>query len=244
MESLNGHIQSWAAALGPTAEAILRLILAALAGGLVGLEREVRGRQAGFRTNTLVCLGSCLVMLVSIQFGFHAWPTHPPGSGINTNVDPARIAYSVMTGVGFLGAGAIIKHRTGVLGLTTAAGMWCVSAIGLAVGFGMYVIAAAATLVVLLVLWLLEYLQRALPRLRFRTVTVRRAWAPDCVGQTVQRCKQAELKVVDVSFNRTPDLSQVDINLHIVFSDQERYFKFERELQRDSVYELMAVFES
>ncbi|HSV12819.1 MAG TPA: MgtC/SapB family protein [Tepidisphaeraceae bacterium] len=244
MESLNDHIQSWAAALGPTGEAILRLILAALAGGLIGLEREVRGRQAGFRTNTLVCLGSCLVMLVSVQFGLHAWPTHPPGSGININVDPARIAYGVMTGIGFLGAGTIIKHRTGVLGLTTAAGMWCVAAVGLAVGFGMYTVAAAGALGLLLVLWVLEYVQRALPRLRYRTVTVRRRWEPNCVTETVQRLKQAELKVVDVSFRRTADLSHVDIDLHIVYSDEQRYFKFERELQRDSAYDLMSMCET
>jgi putative Mg2+ transporter-C (MgtC) family protein len=244
MEGLNGHIDAWAAALGPTGEAILRLILAGLAGGLIGLEREIRGRQAGFRTNTLVCLGSCLVMLVSLQFGYHAWPTHAPGSGINVNVDPARIAYGVMTGIGFLGAGTIIKHRTGVLGLTTAAGMWCVAAVGLAVGFGMYVVALAATVILLLVLWLLEYLQRALPRLRYRTVTVRRPWAPGCVAETVERFKQASLKVVDVSFNRTPDLSHGDINMHIVIHDEEQYFKFERELERDPAYELMSVDET
>src|SRR2546423_469828 len=190
METLNAHIQTWAASLGPTLEAILRLVLAGIAGGLIGLEREIRGRQAGFRTNTLVCLGSCLVMIVSAQFALHAWPTHPPGSGININVDPARIAYGVMTGIGFLGAGTIIKHRVGVLGLTTAAGMWCVAAIGLAIGFGMYVVGAFATAIVLLVLWLMEYLQHAIPKTHYRTVTVRRKWSPGCVAETIRRCEQ------------------------------------------------------
>ena len=102
MESLNSHIQTWAALLGPTGEAMLRLILAAAAGALVGLGAKYAAAPPGFRTNTLVCLGSCLVMIVSTQFALHAWPAHPPGSGINVNIDPARIAYGVMTGIGFL----------------------------------------------------------------------------------------------------------------------------------------------
>jgi len=244
MESLHSHLQSWAASLGPSGEAILRLILAAIAGGLVGLEREVRGRQAGFRTNILVCLGSCLVMLVSVQFGFRAWPGHPAGIGVNTNVDPARIAYGVMTGIGFLGAGAIIKHRTGILGLTTAAGMWCVAAIGMAIGFGLYTIALAATAIVMLVLWLMEYVQRQLPRVHYRTVTIRRRWMLGCVSETVARFREAKLKVVDISFQRTANLADADINLHVVFTDEERYLKFERELEQDPAYELLAVCES
>ena len=84
--------QSWAV------EAVVELLLAAIAGGLVGLERELRGRQAGFRTNLLVCVGSALVMIVSIHFASVPWDHQP---GINVNVDPARIAYGVMTGIGW-----------------------------------------------------------------------------------------------------------------------------------------------
>src|SRR5690349_11556207 len=101
-------IQHWAATHGWPLDAFLRLILAAVSGGLVGLEREVRGREAGFRTNLLVCLGSALVMLVSIHFAGQEWPH---ANTINVNIDPARIAYGVMTGVGFLGAGAILKQN-------------------------------------------------------------------------------------------------------------------------------------
>src|SRR5205809_3811065 len=167
LDTTAAHFDQWAASLGFTGEALLRLLLSAIAGGLVGLEREMRGRQAGFRTNLLVCLGSALVMIVSIQFASANW-THEPS--VNVNVDPARIAYGVMSGIGFLGAGAIIKSGTNVRGLTTAAGLWCVAALGLSAGFGLYIITFIATGLVLLALWLLDYVESVLPRMRYRNI--------------------------------------------------------------------------
>src|SRR5438046_2452662 len=149
-DPINDWIQNLTVQSGWPIDALLRLVLAMIAGGLVGLEREMRGRQAGFRTNLLVCLGSALVMLVSNSVALAIW--HTPAERININIDPARIAYGVMTGIGFLGAGAIVKSGTSVRGLTTAAGLWCVAAIGLAAGFGMYLIVFMATALVLLAL--------------------------------------------------------------------------------------------
>src|SRR2546429_628361 len=106
--NFESHFQQWASSLGHPLEALLRLMLAAIFGGLIGLEREVRGRQAGFRTNLLVCVGSALVMLVSISFPERRW-NHDPD--INLNIDPARIAYRILTGIGFLGARTILQHR-------------------------------------------------------------------------------------------------------------------------------------
>src|SRR4051812_38729575 len=117
LQHLDQSLSTWAATLGLTGESFFRLILAAIAGGLVGLERELRGRQAGFRTNLLVCLGSCLTMLVPPPLATHAWAAQGPG--INISIDPSRIAYGVMTGVGFLGAGAILRNEGAVRGLTT-----------------------------------------------------------------------------------------------------------------------------
>src|SRR5947207_7854336 len=133
--------------LGWPGEAFVELLLAAVAGGVVGLEREVRGRQAGFRTNILVAVGSALVMIVSTRIPFHDWPNGPERH-INITVDPARIAYSVMTGVGFLGAGIIVQHRGTVRGLTTVAGIWCVASLGLAAGLGLYLLTVFGTLLV------------------------------------------------------------------------------------------------
>ena len=103
-----------------------KLLLACILGGLIGYEREARHKSAGLRTNILVCLGSCLVMMISVDIG--------DGSG----VDAARIAAQVVSGIGFLGAGAIMKEGLSVTGLTTAACLWVVAGVGLAVGLGFY----------------------------------------------------------------------------------------------------------
>src|SRR5438477_11033859 len=120
IDTLDTWIRAWGAQQTWPVEHLLRLILAAVGGGLVGIERELRGRQAGFRTNILVAVGSALVMIVSNRMAERGWPS-PGKTGVQINVDPGRIAYGVMTGIGFLGAGVIIQHRGTVRGLTTAA---------------------------------------------------------------------------------------------------------------------------
>src|SRR3954470_5425674 len=129
----DSQIHNWVVQFGVPAEDFLRLVLAGAMGGVVGIEREVRGREAGFRTYLLVCVGSALVMLVSVQMAIHPWQAQSKNEGININVDPARIAYGVMTGIGFLGAGVIVHQKGAVRGLTTAAGLWCMAAVGLSV---------------------------------------------------------------------------------------------------------------
>ena len=126
-------------------EIILRLVLAVAAGGLIGLEREIHGRAAGFRTQILVCLGSTLIMLISI-YGFDM-------SGMSgTTRDPARLAAQVVSGIGFLGAGTIMREGTSIKGLTTAASLWVVAGIGLAIGAGFYLGAVVATIIAVLTL--------------------------------------------------------------------------------------------
>jgi len=128
-----------------TQEFILRIFVAAVLGGIIGLEREYREKAAGFRTHFLVALGSALFMILS-QFGFdEAIRTLP-----NVSLDPSRIASQVVTGIGFLGAGTIMLTKNSVKGLTTAAGIWVTAAIGLACGSGMYIIAVTCTALVLI----------------------------------------------------------------------------------------------
>jgi len=130
-------------------EVFLRLALAAALGAAIGLERELREREAGLRTHLLVSLGSALFTIVS-AYGFHAFLN----SGANVvRADPTRIAAQIVTGIGFLGAGAIIRQGLSVRGLTTAATLWVVAAIGLAAGAGYYSGAVIATVLVLLSLW-------------------------------------------------------------------------------------------
>ena len=137
---------------GPDKEVVFKLFLATLFGGLIGLERELHGKVAGFRTHSLVCLGAALIMVVSIDM-------YAAYRGVAT-VDPSRIAAQVVSGIGFLGAGAIIRFPTGITGLTTAASLWVVSAIGLACGAGFYKPAIAATVMVLLVLFVFGQIGR------------------------------------------------------------------------------------
>lgn len=242
MDHLDAFIHAKLAGLGWPVEAVVELVIAALAGGLVGLEREVRGRQAGFRTNLLVCVGSALVMVVSAQVARVEWSNRPPGA--NVNIDPARIAYSVMTGIGFLGAGVIVRQGGNVRGLTTAAGLWCVAAIGLAAGLGLYVLTLAATLLVLLALWVLDYFERALPKTRYRNVTLRRRWEKGCVRATVRRLKALGLHVHDVSFQRPADDPRyVDIDARVGFRSKQLLDEFEQQLTDEDAAELMAVRE-
>lgn len=134
-------------------EFILRLFVAALLGGFIGLDREYRAKEAGYRTHLLVSLGSALMMIVS-QYGF----TEVIEKIDIARYDPARVAAQVVTGIGFIGAGTIILQRQVVRGLTTAAGIWATAGIGLAVGAGMYVLGIVTAVLTLVGLELLPYL--------------------------------------------------------------------------------------
>ena len=126
-----------------TQQFILRIFVAAILGGIIGLEREYREKAAGFRTHFLVALGSALFMIVS-AYGFEGALVTP-----EHRLDVSRIAAQVVSGIGFIGAGTIIFQKNAVRGLTTAAGVWVTAAIGLACGAGMYELATAATVLVL-----------------------------------------------------------------------------------------------
>ena len=133
------------------AQIVLRLTLTMILSGLIGLERQLHRRIAGLRTHILVALGSCLIMLTSL-YVFDIYKKV-------TSLDPARIAAGVITGIGFLGAGSIIRDRGGVKGLTTAASLWVVAAIGLAVGCGFINAAIVTTALTLIALFFLRYLE-------------------------------------------------------------------------------------
>jgi putative Mg2+ transporter-C (MgtC) family protein len=126
-----------------------RLIIAAALGALIGAEREIHGHPAGIRTHMLVALGSGLFTVLSIH-GF--------GQGPGSPIDPTRIAAQIVSGIGFLGAGAILKYGTSIRGLTTAASLWTAAAIGMAAGAGEWVIAAVGTFIVVFSLWPLNAL--------------------------------------------------------------------------------------
>ena len=144
-------------------EALLRLALAAVLGGLIGVERELREREAGLRTHLLVSLGSAL-FTISSAYGFHAFLAS--GQSV-VRADPTRIAAQIVTGIGFLGAGAIIREGISVRGLTTAASLWVVAANGMAAGAGYYSAAVISTALVLIALYPLRIVAYRILR-RFR----------------------------------------------------------------------------
>jgi putative Mg2+ transporter-C (MgtC) family protein len=149
-------------------EVLLRIVIAAALGGAVGLERELREREAGFRTHMLVSVGSALFTLAS-AYGFRDFLVN---GGNVVRADPTRIAAQVVTGIGFLGAGAIIRQGLAVRGLTTAATLWVVAAVGLTAGAGYYSAAIITTVVALVSLWPLRILAHTIVS-RFRPETGR-----------------------------------------------------------------------
>lgn len=162
-------------------ELTIRLTLALLLGGAIGIEREYRAKEAGFRTHFLVALGSALFCLVS-QFGF----------GVDLK-DSSRVAAQVVSGIGFLGAGTIIFQKNVVRGLTTAAGLWVTAAIGLACGTGMYLAAMLTTAMVLLGLEVLNYW---IPQLGLSTIELSfSAPSRESVKEFITRIKQDGMEV-------------------------------------------------
>ena len=169
---VNHFFQTYGPELIERYQLVLRLVLAAALGGMIGLEREHSGKPAGFRTNLLICLGAALITEVSYmvaQDGHNLW---------GATSDPGRIAAQVVSGIGFLGAGTILRNRGNVQGLTTAATLWVVAAIGMAVGARAYLAAMVSTSLVMMALMLLgrveDHLIPRRPSDRTVAVTLRR----------------------------------------------------------------------
>lgn len=146
---------------------LLRLLAAMLLGGLIGWERERSSHAAGLRTHILVCVGSALIMMLSV-YGFSEFVAET-----NVRIDPARLATAVISGIGFLGAGTILFTGKAITGLTTAASLWVVAAIGLAIGAGFFFAAFVATFLVLVNLWVLNIVElRYIRRSKAHAITV------------------------------------------------------------------------
>ncbi|MDP3730673.1 MAG: MgtC/SapB family protein [Candidatus Omnitrophota bacterium] len=144
---------------------VFRLVLSAILSGVVGFEREFHGRAAGFRTHILLCVGSTLIMLTSIHI-FDIYSGRVP-------VDPARLAAGVVTGIGFMGAGTIMRYKASVRGLTTATSLWVVAGIGLAVGSGLYFGAIVTTLIAVIALMFFSRLEHVMIRKNwYKTIVI------------------------------------------------------------------------
>jgi len=147
----------------------IRLALALLAGGIIGFERTYHGRPAGFRTHILVCSSSTLLVLVSV----YQWQLLPQAPLETLRIDPTRMAQGIMTGIGFLGAGVIIKEQFTVRGLTTAASIWITASIGIVIGMGFYSAAGLGVALALGALAVFRWVESIMPTLRYAKLTAR-----------------------------------------------------------------------
>jgi len=187
-----------------------KLLLAAFLGAVIGLEREIHGRPAGFRTHLLVSLGSCLFVIASIRF----YTVFGNFSGsVPVGVDPGRVAAQVVTGIGFLGAGAIIREKFSVRGLTTAACLWIASAIGLACGVGLFGISMLVTVISLISLLLLKRIEAILKRDSYVYIRVWCEDRPDQMQLIRTRLEGCNLHLLHTTIEKNIATSE----LHVVY---------------------------
>jgi putative Mg2+ transporter-C (MgtC) family protein len=185
----------------PAWELASRLGLAVALGGIIGVERELREREAGLRTHMLVALGSALFTIVS-AYGFHELLS---AGGPLVTLDPTRIAAQIVTGIGFLGAGAIIRQGFSVRGLTTAATLWMTAAIGMAAGAGFYSAAVLTTAIALFSLWPLRiWAHRALDRFHERRITLTLTEDSD-IAPVIEKMEQLGVEIESFAFGEDGD---------------------------------------
>jgi putative Mg2+ transporter-C (MgtC) family protein len=197
MESIDvlGSVDSWLTLFNW--QVLLRLGMAVLLGGMIGVERELRGRPAGLRTMILVCLGATLVMIASDRLPLPF--TVGPNRAI-VRIDPGRIAAGVVTGIGFLGAGVILRLSDVIRGVTTAATIWFVAALGLVIGQGHYALAIMASATAMIVLWVFSYLERPLHGVVYPTLQLSTAADDAAAVLTTARelVEQRNMRVMDL----------------------------------------------
>jgi putative Mg2+ transporter-C (MgtC) family protein len=197
-----------------TAEIITRIVIGAILGGIIGFERHVHGRAAGFRTHLLVCMAMVLIMIVS-EYYHHlsVWDSS------YVRVDPIRLAAGAITGIGFIGAGVIVKIGFNVQGLTTAACLWIVAAIGLAIGSGLYAAGVVSFGITLLALWLMRVVEETMPGLAYRYMTIVMEGTGDenALTSTVRQCGAA---ISRLDYGRDLERKELTFDLTISFRDE------------------------
>ena len=209
----------------------VRLLVAMLLGGLVGMERQTRGRAAGLRTNILVCLGSAAIIIVFQKFSMEL----NVGAESFVRMDPARVAAGVITGIGFLGAGTIIKTNNFVRGLTTAASIWVVSAIGVTVGLGEYAIAIVLTLLVLIALYALH----RLPIDGDRYMSLHLHWSGDLalLREVTDRLTGEQVQIKGIDMTRQPNTGKCHVILALRMRKQKHARMILDHLQEDTRFD-------
>jgi putative Mg2+ transporter-C (MgtC) family protein len=180
----------------PFTSYLTRLLVALVIGGAIGLEREFKGKPAGMRTNMLLCLGSCLIMIISIEVAQYAPRV----------ADPGRIAAQVITGIGFLGAGTIMRSRFHIVGLTTAATMWALTALGLAIGAGYILLSVVVAVLITGTLILIGFIETMLETKRsYHIIQVSFAIREGAVSEILEAFAAAKISSEELEMDRSGD---------------------------------------
>jgi putative Mg2+ transporter-C (MgtC) family protein len=191
---------------------LLRLIVSCLLGAVIGLERDMHGRAAGLRTNMLVSLGSALFMIISETVAV-LYSTNGAGE-TGLRVDPSRIAAQIIAGIGFLGAGAILKEGLNVRGLTTAACLWVSAGIGMAAGAGLFELAIVVTAIGLFTLTAVGYLDRLYAKDSYRTLEIAVPNQTD-LSRVIETIKREHLKILHLDYERDYQKDQMVVVFNI-----------------------------
>jgi putative Mg2+ transporter-C (MgtC) family protein len=222
-------------------DGLINLLAALAVGGLIGLERSYNGRPAGFRTHTLVCMSSSLLMLLTVH-QIELLPALPIDA---VRIDPTRMAQGIMTGIGFLGAGVIMKEKLTIRGLTTAASIWITASIGILIGIGFYSAAVAATLLTVGVLSTFRWIEAWLPSLHYGHLHVRmprtRAMSKD---QLVEIIRSTSFGFANLSYMLNDKGETIEYQMTVRTRKLENYQRLAEALANEnaiSEYQLMPV---
>jgi Uncharacterized membrane protein len=195
-----------------------KLFIAAILGGIIGWERHRRGRPAGLRTHLLVCIGVTLMMLVSEHI-FVKYQSY--GHNSILRVDPARIAAQVVTGIGFLGAGTIMRSRASIRGLTTAASLWVVAGIGLAVGSGFILPAIFTTVIAIAILTLNSLVEKKMKKNKYRTMKMLIPGQEHFLDDITQILENHSVKLKNYKFKKNIQKNEIEYDLDIQYQDEK-----------------------
>lgn len=219
-------------------EIFIRLLLAAIAGGAIGFEREHHNRPAGFRTHILVCVGACLMMLVSIYVFVGS------AGEVGRGADPSRIAASVVAGVGFLGAGTILRQGTTVRGLTTAASIWVVAGIGIAIGGGFYFGGIVTLLIIIVSLYTLGNLERFLnKRKRFKEISISVLDRPGMLAEISKLLGDMGVNIIDIKMSQSEFMEKYQSDVISIIFYVKIPAKFQVESLLDMIHNTSGVLE-
>lgn len=213
-------------------EYILRILLAGICGMLIGIERSNRSKEAGTRTHFIVACGAALIMVVS-KYAFFDIISSGQYDGADVRLDPSRVASTIASGIGFLGAGMIFVHKNNITGLTTAAGIWATSGVGMAIGAGMYSVGIASTLIILVAQLLLHLRNGMSKHLKTKNIIIQDVDCPNYQEYIVELLGNEGIKVIDVNIAKEGNLVNYNLTVeyHVGISEEDIVSKIDYDCQ-------------